>query len=1225
MAQEADDKSNYVPDMAYSDIYLGHLQRLPLSGWWRIRRVSADRIDHADDEGRQRGYTDPDCDDSGWDRDLVPGNLQSPFLSEVKTRSKESLAWGGVAYFRRDFVAPAQRPGERYFLHFDDVNGNMAVYVNGKHMVSTTVSRMDISEYKGPTATHDIDVTAAVIPGGRNQVAIRFYHSGKPVKPWGYGNTIGILGPVYLDVRPAQFARDILVTPQADLAHVLVECTTGGEGEGTAAGWTGEVFEWDSGKVVAQLALAATARAGGSPQLSGEARIDQAKLWSCESPFLYGVKLRDHSGATVGVKRFGMRSFGVRGSEFLLNGQPVFLRGIVLDQALFGFMTPGNLFGFKTNQRQLQRRYWQAIRDLNVNHIRFHSTLMNTLTYDLLDEMGILCCDELSFPQQAIKAPKRSDKIDTKLFAEFCDDQGELSDEFRDYLSWRLRYLYSHPAAATFSFGNEIRQGDDYPDGRVGRMFNRLYDLYHGLDKQNRPCTPSSGRFWKETSNMAECAAGDKLDYIDTHDYTGTINNLPLGYVEYSLQNFIGKAKEHFSPLPPIVNGELLCIMNNYYPWAFDDTWASEDADEPNWPVLLKVLNTFHEEHRDCAQCCFCPIRNAGVKSYRFRREESCTRDIEFILSANRKAWPELDGFEALQKPLVVNSASGPLFPYDGGWQTAPRGKALQRASAPSIAIFDYVAPNRFGGDELPLSAHVINNSESDIAAAVLRVQMVLDERQVAEARVAVGAVKRGEKHAVTLALRLPAEPGYYELRYTLLDGDKALSTSALEINLRARAAVFAPIPTTKAIALYDRSDKFGPLKSNNTRTLLDAFGLKYTLLEDFSALAAVDVLIIGSDSMDAAVRRGRDRIREFLRRGGRCLVFEQSAPGGVAFLPGLEYRQAGAVQFSEILRFKHPLLATLSQRDFHCWNQRDMAIYHYFISPVSEAAITHGGDSTTWGSDNFGMTNAHVRVGAGDAILTQMELSKLSAVDSAAAQMARNALLVVLDDATRSWAAEYSGHAVVDIAPVEPARLRRLSLAAAATMGFADPVAKDGQGGWSDQGPDNDIHAFPIGEQEFSGIGFGIVDPASNAGRSCVIVSANSDLPFKPESRPIAIGMALERLFFLHSGAWIRGKEPVGEYLVSYADGSTLSIPLTPGDNFDDWWGAPSKTMRNAVCAWSTSNAGNVVGVYLFAWQNPRPEQLVVSITARSFGNAMIGLIGLSAEATTAQGGAKP
>jgi hypothetical protein len=64
---------------------------------------------------------------------------------------------------------------------------------------------------------------------------------------------------------------------------------------------------------------------------------------------------------------------------------------------------------------------------------------------------------------------------------------------------------------------------------------------------------------------------------------------------------------------------------------------------------------------------------------------------------------------------------------------------------------------------------------------------------------------------------------------------------------------------------------------------------------------------------------------------------------------------------------------------------------------------------------------------------------------------------------------------------------------------------------------------------------------------------------------------------------------------------------------------------MRNAVCAWSTSNAGNVVGVYLFAWQNPRPEQLVVSITARSFGNAMIGLIGLSAEATTAQGGAKP
>ena len=41
----------------------------------------------------------------------------------------------------------------------------------------------------------------------------------------------------------------------------------------------------------------------------------------------------------------------------------------------------------------------------------------------------------------------------------------------------------------------------------------------------------------------------------------------------------------------------------------------------------------------------------------------------------------------------------------------------------------------------------------------------------------------------------LSAGPGV--ISYTLLDGDKALSTSALEINLRARAAVFAPVSYT--------------------------------------------------------------------------------------------------------------------------------------------------------------------------------------------------------------------------------------------------------------------------------------------------------------------------------------------------------------------------------------------------------------------------------------------
>jgi hypothetical protein len=87
------------------------------------------------------------------------------------------------------------------------------------------------------------------------------------------------------------------------------------------------------------------------------------------------------------------------------------------------------------------------------------------------------------------------------------------------------------------------------------------------------------------------------------------------------------------------------------------------------------------------------------------------------------------------------------------------------------------------------------------------------------------------------------------------------------------------------------------------------------------------------------------------------------------------------------------------------------------------------------------------------------------------------------------------------------------ISLREAANMGFADPVARDGKGGWTDQGPRNDLAPFPVGKRLFGVVPFEILSPASNGGRSCVVQSKNPTLKFKPESRPIAVGAKVKRL----------------------------------------------------------------------------------------------------------------
>ena len=50
------DPATYKPDFSCSDIYLPHLNRTPLSGWWKLKKVSSDRKNDPNDAGTRSGY-----------------------------------------------------------------------------------------------------------------------------------------------------------------------------------------------------------------------------------------------------------------------------------------------------------------------------------------------------------------------------------------------------------------------------------------------------------------------------------------------------------------------------------------------------------------------------------------------------------------------------------------------------------------------------------------------------------------------------------------------------------------------------------------------------------------------------------------------------------------------------------------------------------------------------------------------------------------------------------------------------------------------------------------------------------------------------------------------------------------------------------------------------------------------------------------------------------------
>ena len=67
----------------------------------------------------------------------------------------------------------------------------------------------------------------------------------------------------------------------------------------------------------------------------------------------------------------------------------------------------------------------------------------------------------------------------------------------------------------------------------------------------------------------------------------------------------------------------------------------------------------------------------------------------------------------------------------------------------------------------------------------------------------------------------------------------------------------------------------------------------------------------------------------------------------------------------------------------------------------------------------------------------------------------------------------------------LRPYRFKTVSLKEAANLGFRDEVAGDGKGGWTDQGPNNDMRSFPVKQRNFAGVEFDVTDPEANGGKA--------------------------------------------------------------------------------------------------------------------------------------------
>ncbi|MDR1283859.1 MAG: hypothetical protein LBK99_24035, partial [Opitutaceae bacterium] len=164
------------------------------------------------------------------------------------------------------------------------------------------------------------------------------------------------------------------------------------------------------------------------------------------------------------------------------------------------------------------------------------------------------------------------------------------------------------------------------------------------------------------------------------------------------------------------------------------------------------------------------------------------------------------------------------------------------------------------------------------------------------------------------------------------------------------------------------------------------------------------------------------------------------------------------------------------------------------------------------------------------------------------------------------------------------PWRSTPVSLRAQANRGFHDGVPGDGQGGWTDQGPANDLAAMTPGKLGTAGVTFDIIDPAANDGRASLVLGgpARNGVP-RAASIPVPGGPVWRNLYLLHAGAWLppAGGQPAGTLRIRYADGSGSAHEVRANRDVGNWW-LPA-TLPNGAVGWTGENAScPVVGLYV-------------------------------------------
>jgi beta-glucuronidase len=290
------------------------------------------------------------------------------------TQKPELFYFEGTIWYRKTFDKEDLSKNKRYFVHFGAANYMTTVTFNGK----------TLGKHEGGFTPFCYEITELVkekdnylIVGVSNTRSNEYV----PAKVTDWFNHGGITRDVKLIELPTTFISNYFLALDKSTLNDKTRCING------SIILNGKITQPQKVRIIIpELKVNKEIIADSSGLCKFTFNVSNLKLWSPQNPKLYDVSIETETDKVN--DRIGFRTIETKGKQILLNGQPVFLKGISLHDE-------NPLRRDRANSIEDATLVLGWAKDLGCNFVRLAHYPHQENIVRLADEMGIMLWEEL--------------------------------------------------------------------------------------------------------------------------------------------------------------------------------------------------------------------------------------------------------------------------------------------------------------------------------------------------------------------------------------------------------------------------------------------------------------------------------------------------------------------------------------------------------------------------------------------------------------------------------------------------------------------------------------------------------------------------------------------------------------------------------------------------------------------------------------------------------------